>query len=152
MKRAKHVWRQAAEAAISPAQFAAERERLVVAVAEIVRSRFGGSDRLGPRLEAGIEALLDDPLVRSSLALRHMSALYDAVAQAEYEDAKALEGEAACASTYYRKVLDTPIASALDWQSLTAVNGSEHYRMADLYSILADAFRPALLSASDVAA
>ena len=80
MNRAKHAWRRAAEAAISPVHFASERERIVVAVA------------------------------------------------------------------------DSPIASALDWKSLTAVNEPEHYRMADLYSILADAFRPALLEVSDVAA
>ena len=155
MKRAKHAWRRAADAAISPMHFAEERERIVVAVANIVRARsvnFSGSDRLALHVEAGIEGLLDDPLVQFSLALRHMSALYDAVQQSEYEDAKALEQEAACASSHYRGVFNSPIASALDWNTLTAVNGPEHYRMADLYSILADAFRPALLAVSDVAA
>ena len=155
LKQAKHAWRRASDAAISPVHFAAERERIVVAVAEIVRARsvnLGGFDRLAPDIEAGIEDLLDDPLVQFSLALRRMSALYDAVQHAEYEDARALEEEAACASSHYREVFNSPIASALDWNTLTAVNGPEHYRMADLYSILADAFRPALLAVSDVAA
>ena len=103
-------------------------------------------------LAANVEGLLDDALVRASLALRHLEGIYDTLRYAEYEDVRPLEREAAWKSLYYQHAFSSPVSCILDWSIGTVVTGPQFDRLGEFYGVLAEAFMPRLQRVAGLAA
>ena len=93
-------WKRAADAAIAPAQFDAERDRLAAEVAKRIWVANGGREWADARGEGSLVALetlvlrhLHDAVVRTSAALRYVSVLEDSERTADYEDVRSVDAE-----------------------------------------------------------
>jgi hypothetical protein len=100
-------WKKAADAAIAPDRFCEERDRLAGEVAKRIWVANGGRDWADTRNEGSLLALealvlrhLNDEVVRSALALRHVSVLEDNLHTCDYEDARSLAAEGRWAGDY----------------------------------------------------
>lgn len=112
-------WKKAADAAIAPERYCDERDRLAAEVAKRIWVANGGRDWADAQSEGSLLALealvlrhLNDDVVRSSLALRHVSVLEDNLHTCDYEDARSLAAEGRWAGDYLSGAAQCALLSA----------------------------------------
>ena len=121
----KKRWKKAADEAITSSRFGLERDRLAAEVAKRVWVANGGREWADARGEGSLLALetlilphLNDAVVRSALALRHVHVLQDSLQRADYEDARSLEAEALWAEEYLRDAVAGAVATGSSGERL----------------------------------
>lgn len=106
MDNNKRRWKQTVDAALSPARFPDERDRVALQIgAHLAGWSCSGDHGLGT-LQGRVVSLVEDPWIRASLAARHLDALHDSLLTADYEDLQALREELSWTEAYLAPALD----------------------------------------------
>jgi hypothetical protein len=152
-------WKKAADAAVAPERFCEERDRLAAEVAKRIWVVNGGREWADARGEGSLLALealvtrhLNDDVVRSALALRHVSILEDNLHTCDYEDARSLAAEGRWAGDYLSGAAQCALLEAAGEVSVSALREPSEDRLERLRGSLASLVMAELKAAAIAAA
>ena len=141
MNRNRRRWKNTADGALSPVDFAHEREQVALQIAACVAGRSSGDIFAMAALENRVLNLIEDTWVRAALAAQYLDTLHDTLRTADYEDRCSLDEEASWTATYLAPQLET-LLSQPDYKLWITSPAREASCLSRLYDVLSDRVAP----------
>lgn len=106
MNQNKRRWKENADRAMSPADFADERDRVALEIAAQLAGWCAPDETKLGGLQDRVVGLVEDAWVRASLASKYLDRLQGNLQTADYEDMQSLMEEVTWTKTYLSPVVD----------------------------------------------